>query len=395
MDKKILAIIAVAIVVVAGAAAAVAMSNNSNEKNDDKITIVDGSNNTITFDQPLTKIAVTGKNIALGMAMLGVGDKAAMFHYATSSNVILPVERDSSLDVGSYYTPSVETMLAHGVQAVICPVASMTLYSSAQKACEEVGIKVVRLDCNGDSLYSDLQTLSKMFGNPQSAKTVLEEYNSNQAAAISAVAKALSDYSVVKKNYISGVLAMKSVYTVNSAFHNLYGKNLFTLNCTSLTDLPATSTQNKTETEGTIEALRTIEKDIDNIIIRGGNNENTADNYKSVFQTYVGDSKAFTSSAKAVADGRFFVVNASVSSGLPAYLGLIMMAEIVYGIDVTVTFNYSGVEKTYTGLEDLNTMFTDFCKQYSQNSLLSDGNLLMAQFDKDGNISESWAYSKA
>ena len=132
MNMKIIAVAIVAVVAIAGIGVGLAVANNDN--GDSGITIVDGSGKTISIDKPLSNVAVINKNIPRVLIMYKLESKVSCYHY---KDPIGASYESTATKLGTYYTPSVETLLEKNVEAVLCPVSSMTLYASYQTARSE------------------------------------------------------------------------------------------------------------------------------------------------------------------------------------------------------------------------------------------------------------------
>lgn len=141
MDKKIISIVAIVIIIGAaiGGVVFLAKGHSGGGGGDGNITIVDGSGKTITLSSPLTNVAVINSNIPKAMIMMDLDDSISTFYYGSNKFDIKAEElakTQPDRNLGTYYTPSVETLVKYQVQAVICPVANMTLYSNVEKQCE-------------------------------------------------------------------------------------------------------------------------------------------------------------------------------------------------------------------------------------------------------------------
>lgn len=367
MNAKIFAVIAVVIIV---AGAGVAITYNGGSDSDGNITIVDGSNSKIVLDEPLTNVAALNSNIPKAMKMLGISDFISCYHY--SKTIGIKAESNPDAKLGTYYTPSVEKLLEFGVQAVICPVASMTLYASVEKSCENNGIKVIRLDCNGESLFDDLQKLSKIFGEPQSAKDKLKTYSDDYDAVVNAVKAAVADKT--KIDYLATVEMNASgsggaLYTKNSALSKLY-EDVLGENVVSYTDLDQSSVTT-TVNEGAKEALAQISDKIQTTVIRCSMTSDASAS-DSLFIKYVGDDGVIGTACPAYTDNRIFVVNSDLMSGIYGHIGLLVVAKLVYGIDVE-------------GYEDVNKVISDFQEKYEQDQI-DDGAIISVSYGADYGI---------
>lgn len=367
MNTKIVAIGAVAIIAIAAVAIAFNVSNDG--KDDGEISIVDGSGRTITLSEPLTNVCVINSNVPKAMIMLGIDDMISCYHY--SKTLGIKAESDSNAKLGTYYTPSIETLLEYRVQAVICPVASMTLYASTEKSCEDNGISVIRLDCNGDSLFEDLNKLSTVFGEPQSAKTALSTYSGDYEAVVDAVKNAVSgktpiDYLATVQMNAGGISG--SIYNVNSAIAKLYN-GVFGKNVTSYTNLSTNSVTNPVNS-GSIEAVSDVMDKVGAFIMRCdlSKGESAGDN---LYTNYVKNSSTalVTSGSPAYQNNRIFVVNSDIMSGIYGHIGLLLVASLAYGV-------------TVDGYEDIDSMISEFQKKYGQ-SAIEDGEILAMTYGKD------------
>lgn len=363
MNVKIFAVAAVLIMAIG----AVAVTSYNPSDSDADVSIIDGSNKKINLDKPLTNVAVLNSNVPKAMKMLGISDYISCYHY--SKNLGIAAEKVSGAKLGTYYTPSVETLLEFGVQAVICPVSSMTLYKSAQEACENNGIKVIRLDCNGDSLFDDLQKLSLIFGEPDSAKEKLRIYSDNYEAVVDAVKAAVADKT--KLDYLATVEMNASgntgaIYTEKSALAKLY-EDIMGANVVSYTDLKQDSVTTPAD-DGAKEVLAENANKIQTTIIRCTMTSDTSAS-DNLFNKYVGDSGIIGTDCPAYANNRIFVINSDLMSGIYGHIGLLLVAKLVYGIDVP-------------GYEDINKVISDFQEQYEQDQI-KDGAILSVSYGVD------------
>lgn len=361
MNAKLIAICAIVTIVVA-TAAVVTFSGDSDDS--EGITITDGSGKKVTLSEPLSNVCVINGNIPKAMIMLGIDDVISCYHY--SKTLGIKAEQDKNARLGTYYTPSVEALISYGVQAVLCPVASMTLYASTEKACENNGIAVIRLDCNGDSLFDDLNKISALFGEPDSAKTALRTYSDDYSAVVAAVRSALADrdrldYLCTVQMTAGGVAG--SMYNVNSAISALY-EGAFGRNVTSYTNLSTASVLNVVN-DGSIEAVSKVMDKVQVFIMRSSD----IDNGDALYADYVGSASSgclVTTTSPAYQENRIFVINSDIMSGLYGHIGLLVAATMAYGI-------------TIGGYGDVNGLVHGFQEKYGQ-ALIEDGELLALQY---------------
>lgn len=374
--NQITAIVAAAIIVIAAAAAIVLTSERSSDEG--QISIVDGSGQTITLDEPLTNVAVINSNVPRAMIMLGLDDTISCYYYGNNTFGIAAEQAyeagDTNRRLGTYYTPSIEVLIDYGVQAVICPVSSMTLYSSVERACEQNGIQVIRLDCNGDTLLDDLQKLSTVFGNPESATQTLDDYMADYNATLQAVAEALEGTELY--DYLCTFDSRNSIYNATSAMADLLS-HAFANNVTSYTDLPTDSVTN-TVNDGAVEAISEVMDRIGVYLMRatngalddgGADAEAAADNE---YNSYVGSPNSnllVTTDSPAYQNNQVYVIESEIMSGLYAHIGLVIIVSVVYDVQVE-------------GYEDISAAISEFQEKYNQSSL-EDGHPLVYRYGAD------------
>ena len=378
MNMKIVAIAVVAIVAVGGIAAAVVISNNNN--NESGINIVDGSGKSIHLDSALTNVAVINKNIPRTLMMFGLESKISCYYWGTKSVPEFKTIEDVALNLGTYYTPSAEKLLEKKVQAVICPVSSMTPYASYQKAYEDIGIKVIRLDCNGSSLFDDMKKVSKIFGEPEKATKLITEYENNYKAIVDAINNKISADGSSKLDFMfAGAGSLYGVYNTSSAassnLEQVFGKNI-----TSYTDLSTKTVTNEFNT-GTNEVIQSVQDKVQILIVRPGASDTTLTKYNTAYAKIVSNdgSTPLTQSATAVTNGKAYVMCSNMCSGLFMPLGLLALCETVYG-DMEVKLTFDGEEKTYSGVTDYSTLLADFQDTYRQTTIGA-GTVILAQYN--------------
>lgn len=349
MNSKLIAIAAVVIIV--GAAAGVVIYTNNNDSNDDTITVVDGANKTIKLDKPLEKVCVINSNIPKAMLMLGLEKSIKCWHWSTDKKKVgIDIENDESSKLGTYYTPSVEKILSYDVDAVLCPVSSMTPVAGTEKSLKENGIEVIRLDCNGTSILDDIHKLSILFGEPESAKTALSNYMADYNAMLDAIKNAVKDKE--KLDYLYGIYTEsattygKSVFNHTSAISETVG-NAFGKNVTSYTDLSTKGVSNTLD-DGTIEALSKVQDKIDVVALRVNITKDADVIAKKAYDIFVNETDGVvTDASPAKTNGKIFVINTNLASGLYGHIGVLLFASKAYGIEVDGYSDFSKVIKDF------------------------------------------------
>lgn len=252
--------------------------------------------------------------------------------------------------------------------------SSMTLYSSTEKACELNGIEVIGLDCNGDSMHSDLEKLSQIFGNPESSTSILEQYMDEYNTTMAAVEAALEGTDLY--DYLCTFVSKNSIYNTSSDLSALMS-HAFAENVSSYTDLSTDSVTNEIN-DGAVEAISQVMDRIDVYLMRaaagdfddgGSEAELVADNQ---YNSYVGESSSnrlVTTDSPAYADNQIYVIESELMSGLYAHIGLVIIVTEVYGIEVE-------------GFEDIDAAITGFQGRYNQDSI-ADGAPLVYRYGAD------------
>ena len=152
-------------------------------------------------------------------------------------------------------------------------------------------------------------------------------------------------------------------------------------NITTFTDLSTKGVTNAFDT-GTIEVIHGVQDKLGILIVRGGTGDKTIGNMDTAYARVVGDaSHPLTQDATAMKNGQAYVLNNNLSSGLGMPMGILLLAEKVYG-DFSVTLTFNGVEKTYSGLAEMSTAVTDFLEAYSPGAIDA-GSVLLASYAAD------------
>ena len=376
MNTKIIAIAAV-VILAGGIVGAVVLSNSNNSDDDSAISIVDGAGKTIKLDKPLQNVCVINSNITKGMKMLGISDNIKCYHY--SKTLGIKAESDSGAKLGTYYTPSVETLLSYDVDAVLCPVSSMTLVAGTAKTCEENGIKVIRLDCYGESTLEDVKKLTKLFGEPEAAVKSMERFEKEYNDTLEAIKNALGSKDKMNYLYTFGAFGEEgSIINEKSGLSEILAP-YFTKNVTEYTNLGSSvsGVSNKVN-DGSTEELQKVQDKIDCFAIRLDLNIVKSDKpYDPVtkdaipsFNGYVGDGKIVTGTSPAATNGKIYVINTDLVSGLYAHIGILILVSQAYGIEVE-------------GYTDLSKVIDDF-QTWTTLDMIENGEYTYLQFNGDG-----------
>lgn len=328
-SMKMIAILAAAIIVVA-AAAAVVVVNDGND--DDSFTIVDGSGNKVSFDGPVDNIATVGDNICEAVKILGFSDKIKGLSIYTSSE-------DNDKAFWDKYSPMFpnsthlsktkdmtgEELIEAGIKCVIAPTKSMTVKSDQEKSYNELGIKVVRLDCNGDETINDFKTIIKLLSGKETNE-YLEDYLEMSNSVINTVKEKVRNENFDGKTFLAFFNSKNAFYNQTSVVSNnieeIYGKNALR-NIENL-DLSGISNEAKTLAESLVKIDN--EKNIDKLFFRFSKdavkNYNDSDLVKNEILKNISPIKSC----------EVYMMHTDIMSGPLAYISYIAYAEFC-GVD--------------------------------------------------------------
>lgn len=344
MNSKMIAIAAVAIVVIGGVGV-VFGTGMLDPKDDGPITIVDGAGKTITLDKPIDGAVSVNTNIPKQMKILGLEDelKGISFYTSKAETDAANWETYRVLFPDSKHMSMTKTMTAEEclpvAKYVICPVKSMTLSPDQEIQFTELGITVIRLDCNGDTALEDMGKLVKLFGSTDEIK---EKYNSYMGVANGIIdtvkSKVAAAASSENKTFLCLMNSQNAFYNHTSAMNKLledvYGKNALR----SIADLDVTGVTNSAEESGLKERIIQLDasKPIEKIYIRGTSSTSSESSAEKLWKDCeikkVGEDELTYMDLSAVNADEVYIINSEAMSGCLSYVGYIIFAEL-NGID--------------------------------------------------------------
>lgn len=341
IDKKIIAIALVAVIVVAGIATAIVVSNNNGSSNKE-YTITDGAGKEIKLSEPVTSLITVNTNAPKAMKLLGLEDYVSGISNYTSDSAkdaalweeFQPLFKNAKhMSVTKKMTG--EEIYQLGVKYVLAPVDSMTVSEDNEKAYAELGITVVRLDCFGDNMEGDFQTLLRMcLGDKVTTNKAYEAYMKTSNAIINDV---LSKVKPSDDNtFLFYMMTGKGFYNKTSALseitQKIYGKN-------ALNDIPGldlSGVTNAANTDGLVEQIIALDEKtpIDKLLIRGSTSVVDEKSAKSYWDGKYGlyQQNEMYSKLSAIASGEVYIISSNILSGPLSYVGYVILAE-VSGID--------------------------------------------------------------
>ena len=145
----------------------------------------------------------------------------------------------------------------------------------------------------------------------------------------------------------------------------------FLKNVTEYTDLSASVTgMSNAINDGTTEALQEVQDRIHCFAIRLNLDDDPVDGAESVFAKMVGAGKIVTSTAPAYTQGKIYVVNTDLVSGLYGHIGILLLVKYAYGVEVE-------------GYGDINKVINDL-QTWTGVDMIEDGEYIFFQFNSDG-----------
>ncbi|MDY0293895.1 MAG: hypothetical protein RBQ77_04955 [Candidatus Methanomethylophilaceae archaeon] len=330
MNGKIIALAAVAVIVVAGLGTGIwALSNSDNGS--DAIQIVDGSGRTITSEEPLSKVFTVGNNSPTAMRLLGLNGSVVGASSTTDSSVAMVqsvLGGQATVWKSSASNLSTETVLMTDADAVICPVKSMTMSADQQTALERAGVLVIRLDCNGDSMFDDLRKLMVLFGDTEEVHAAFDAYNTYYQDVVSAALSAAeSSTEEVTGDFMACLVASGWAYNEVSAFGGLIERFGIT-NVLKGKGFDTSGVGNSYTTDGFREVVDP--SDVDYILLR-------SDKGLDAVYTMITDSSVEymeCESTSAYINDRMYYLHSDICSGAYGCVAYLILYKILFGGEV-------------------------------------------------------------
>ena len=337
MDKtKTIAIVAVVIIIVAACAAVGLSKGKSNS--DSSFTIVDGCGTEFKFDGPIDGIVSVNTNIPKAMKILGYEDQLKGISFYSSSSDSTNWEKFSPLFPNSEHMTYAKALTGEEivdkakVKYVVAPTASMTVTADQEKEYNNLGVQVIRLDCNGDTFFEDVEKLITLFGGKDATNANYNSFNKMYNDVVNTVLDKAKGTDFSDKTFLTYFNTGKAFYNqtaqVSMNIEQLYGKNALR----SISGLDLSGVTNSATADGMKESVIKVDADkpIDKIFIRGSSSTNTTD---AALKVWTG-SEICTGydSLSAIAEGEVYVFNSDMVSGPLSFVGFVLYAEII-GID--------------------------------------------------------------
>ncbi|MDR1691092.1 MAG: hypothetical protein LBR42_04535 [Candidatus Methanoplasma sp.] len=363
MNVKILALSIVAIVCV-GAVAAYFVAFDDNEEG--PIEIVDGSGKTITLSEPLSDVVVVNTNIPKQMKILGLEDEVVGIAYASQATsdrsgaltALFPNLYDNNnIPFTKNITGESMVMIT---KCVICPVKSMSLSETQEKDLANLGVIVIRLDCNGDTALDDLKKLTILFGETKPIMDAYDGYYDLYYSVVDTVKEKVKlAPSTADNTFLYYMVSSKWIYNQtsdgNTMIETVYGKNVLR----NINNIPLTGVTNDATDTGIGEVIRDedVKNPISKIFLRAQSTSPTVTTAENEWNTSVFGTSVLYEGLSAIDTGEVYMFNSNIMSGCLSYVGYVLLAEVC-GIetgydaaDIIEEYNETyGFEESTSGL---------------------------------------------
>lgn len=278
------------------------------------ITITDSLGNEVEIELPVKKVCLTNTNAAKFMQILGVADLVTAADETTIS--LLPEIYGDVKDLGEYKSPDGETILSTGSKILICQSSARSITNSEE--LESQGIQIVRLDCYGETMLTDLEQLVAIFGS--STQERADKYTQIYNGVVDSVL-GLDSGSDEKPVFMFMFLSLKKPYAVTSELSKIT-ESIGATNCIGILDPDTTGSTSKIQAESILDYDN--EHGIDRILIRGTiDGVSTAQSEYSKFL----DINTLYEDLNAISAGNVYVIDTDVLSGPLDYVGYVCIAE--------------------------------------------------------------------
>ncbi len=373
-------IIAVAVIAVIAVAAVAVWGTQGGQSSDKEAAIefVDSGGNTIELDGPVDSVVSINTLPAIALKILGLQDKVdeilfyktenryQYFHDAGFNNISADTPFYSTLTTADYF-------VENNMKVLLAPTTASPLSATLENSCKEYGIKIIKLDCFGETMIEDMEKLVKMFGNPEKSVKALNDYKALRNGVIDDV---LSKCSPSDDNlFLFEMMGISAFYNENGELskvvEKIYGKNAVRLMGLAPTEKVTTSAKG----DGPNEKLTEIDDKTPITILflrasAGDDAETIANKWNSnVVKDY---------NLSYLKDDSVFCVDSEIVTGTMDYIGYVAMAQA------------SGVDTGYS-LAELASQYEElygFPKEI-------ENNLWQLQFDEDGKLTTVVDYDAA
>lgn len=351
MNKKLIAIIIAASICI-GAVGAVLIA--SGDDGDGNINIIDGSGKKISLDAPIDDVLIVNTNAAKAMNILGLNDNVKGLSFSSAASGTKNWEA-----MKGYFPEAVRTSGYNDITAeearelakyVICPVSSMTISKTDQiRSFEELGITIIRLDCNGESMLEDFEKIKILFGETEEVNDAYNAYMDMYNSTVEAViAKAIENGTVGSEDTFLFLMGRKGTDT-DVPGGNFYSQDaelskttelLFGKNAIRNTDLSNIGLTIPAGELGTSEKIiqENGERPITKLLVRSTSSNDPSKIWNSNECLLNGSTDRYKDFAEGLGEGVVYTIHTDLLSGPIGYVGYVLIAEacgIDTGLNVT------------------------------------------------------------
>lgn len=312
MMMKTATLFIVAVLAVSGITAVFLMNDHEGE-GDEPIIIVDNSGTEFKFDSTISKVAVSNSATAAMIEILGQTDKIVAIDEETKD--IAGNNYSDVLCFGKYSAPSGDIIFSSGASILICKSGSRTLTNETELT--NMGIKVIRLNCFGETMLDDMEQLVKLLGgnSRERADMYLAFYN-----PIISEIKGIDTDDSNDSNFLFMFTSMKKPYSISSELgkitESITGENALR----GMRDNSTGSSSNISQ-----EIIYNYDRmcGIDKIILRSAARDSGV---TTAYSTYIGISDYYRD-LSAVGTGEVYIIDTEVLSGPLDFIGYICIAK--------------------------------------------------------------------
>lgn len=359
MDKsKTIALVVVLVIIVAAAAILLTRDGgNDKDETDTSFTIVDGKGTEFKFDGPIDGVVSVNTNIPKAMKILGYEKQLKGISFYSSSSdksnweIFQPLFPDSEHLTPAKSLTAEEVVKKTGVKYVIAPVSAMGAPEKLETDLNSLGVKVIKLDCYGDTTFEDYEKLITLFQGKNAKNEKYDEYNKMANDIINDVAAKAKKVDTSDKTFLAYMDSKTAFYNqkseINKNIEMIYGKNAMR----NVSGLDLSGVSNDASADGLKERIIALdaEKNIDKFFFRGSSATSTVAKAESAWSGST-IAKSY-SDLSCVKSGEVYVFDSDFMSGPLSYIGTVLYAEVC------------GIDTEY----NTKTLVEDFNKKYGFN----------------------------
>jgi len=331
MNKTATYVAVIAVIAVVAVAAYVLINNNGatpEPKPVEGITIIDGNGNTVEIPEPIDSCMVISTSIPTAMKILNLQDKVdeILFKKASKYQEFHDAGFDISEDAPRYADLSTaEYFASKGVKYIIAPTNDKSFKASLVTSCESYGIKIIYLDCYGETMLDDMEKLVKLFGSTKETQDAFNAYLNLRNGIVEGVMSVVNPSD--DKHFLFFMQGLDAFYNeeaeLSKIVEKIYGKNAIRL----LDMSPGSSVTVKGNVDGMLESLtdKNASTPVGLLLVR----MSADDSADAVASKWMSTSiKNYNLDYIDGYDSEVYVIDSDLLSGPMDYIGYVAMAEV-------------------------------------------------------------------